>query len=62
MQVGLLGGAVDGEHGIDNVRGELLGEGVVQLGGEGGAGNREEQLAVNGPLELVLFEELRALC
>lgn len=58
MQIRLLRGPVDGEHGIDNVRGELLSESIIQLRGEGCAGNREQQLAVNGAFELELVEEL----
>jgi hypothetical protein len=50
---------VDGEHGVDNIGGKLLGEGMVKLGGERGASDREEQLSVNGPLELELVKELR---
>jgi hypothetical protein len=49
---------VDGEDGIDDVGGKLLGEGTVQFGGKGGTGNRKQQLAVNGALELEIVEEL----
>jgi hypothetical protein len=50
---------VDGKDGIDNIGGELFSKGVVQLGGEGCASNREEELSVNGPLKLEVVEELQ---
>ena len=58
VEVGLLGGALDGKDGIDNVRGELLGEGIVQLGGKRRPSDREEEFAVNGPRKLEIVEEL----
>lgn len=60
VQIGLLRGSVDGKDGIDDVGGELLGESTAQLCGEGGTGDRKQQLAVNGTLELELVEELYA--
>jgi hypothetical protein len=61
VQIGLLRGSVDGKDGIDDVRGELLGESTAQLCGEGGTGDRKQQLAVNGTLELEIVEELYVL-
>lgn len=58
VQVWLLGGTMDGEHGIDDVGCELLGESIVELGGEGGASHRKKQLSVNSAFELELVEEL----
>lgn len=49
---------MDSEDGIDNIGGELLGKGAVQLRGEGGTGNREQELTVDGTLELEVIEEL----
>ena len=42
VQIWLGWGLVDGEDGIDNIRGELVGEGRVELGGKGCAGDGEE--------------------
>ena len=61
VQIWLRGRLVDCEYGIDNIGGELLSKGVVELSGEGGTGDREEQLAVNGLLELELVEELETV-
>lgn len=49
---------MDGENGVNDIRGELLSQGMVQLGGKGGTSNGKEQLAVDGTLELELVKEL----
>lgn len=58
VQVRLFGGSVDGENGVNDIRGELLSQGMVQLGGKGGTGDGKEQLAVDRTLELELVKEL----
>lgn len=52
---------MDSKDSINDIGGELLGESTAQLCGEGGTGDRKQQLAVNGTLELELVEELYAL-
>jgi hypothetical protein len=59
VQVGLLALLVDGQDGVDNSGCQALGEAGVQLGGEGGPGDREEELAVDVTGKLELVEELR---
>jgi hypothetical protein len=59
VQVGLLRRLVDCEDGIDDGGRQALGKTGAELGGEGGAGDREEQLAVDIAGELELVEELR---
>ena len=59
MQVGLLGGLVDGEDRIDDGGRQALSEAGAELGGERGPGDREEELAVDIAGELELVEELR---
>jgi hypothetical protein len=61
VQVGLLGGTVDSKDSVDNIGGELLGEGIVQFGGKRCAGDGEQELAVNGSLKLEVVEELQYL-
>lgn len=58
MKIGLLWGAVNSEDRIDDIGGELLSESIVELGGEGGAGNGQEEFSVNRALKLELVEEL----
>jgi hypothetical protein len=58
VQVRLFGGSVDGENGVNDIRGELLSQGMVQLGGKGSTSDGKEQLAVDGTLELELVKEL----
>ncbi len=50
VKIGLGRGLVYGQNGIHDVRSELLGERVVELGRKRGAGDAEEELAVNLPV------------
>jgi hypothetical protein len=59
VQVGLLSGLVDGEDGIDNTGRQALSEAGAKLGGEGGPGDGEEELAVDIAGKLELVEELQ---
>ncbi len=59
VQVGLLGGLVDGEDRIDDGRRQALSKARAKLCGEGGPGDREEELAVDIAGELKLVEELQ---
>lgn len=58
VQIGLLRGSVDGEHGIHDIGGELLGKGAVKLSAERGSGDGKQQFTVNRTLDLELVEEL----
>lgn len=49
---------MNSEDGIDDIGGELLSEGAVELRGEGGTGNGEQELTVDGTLKLEVVEEL----
>lgn len=54
----LLGRGLDGEHGVDNVRGELGRELGVELGAERRVRNVDERCAVEGWGLLEFVEEL----
>jgi hypothetical protein len=58
VQVGLGGGLVDGQDGVDNGGSQPIGEGAVELGGERGLGDAEEELTINLLGQLEAIEEL----
>lgn len=58
VQIGLLGGLVDSEDGIDDRGGQRLGKAGTQLCGERGSGDGEEELTVDFAGKLELVEEL----
>ena len=58
VQVGFLGGLVDGQDGIDDVGRELLGQGGVQLGRERCSGDGEEELPVDFFRQLEIIKKL----
>ena len=59
MQVGLRGGLVDGQDGVDDVGCELARKGRVELGGEGRPGDVQKELSVNFLGQLEGIEELQ---
>jgi hypothetical protein len=49
---------VDCEHGVDYVWGESFGETGFELGGEGGAGDREKEFTIDFAGEFEVIKEL----
>ena len=58
VKVGLRGGLVDGQNGVDDVRSELRCESAVELGGKSGSRDVEEELSVNVLSDGEILEEL----
>lgn len=61
VQVGLRGGLVDGQDGIDDVGGQFLGQGGVELGGQGSTSDGEEKFPVDLLGQLEGIEEFQGL-
>ena len=53
-----FGGLVDGKDGVDDGDGEGFSEDFGEFGREGGAGDLQEEISINGLFNLELVEEL----
>lgn len=58
MQVRLRGSLVDSEDSVDNIGGKLVGQGSVELSGERGSGDTEEEFTIDFLGKLEIIEEL----
>jgi hypothetical protein len=58
VEVDWFGGLVDREDCVDDRDGEVFGQEFGEFGCEGGARYLQQQISVNGPFNLELFEEL----
>ena len=58
VKVDGFGRLVDGEDGVNDRDGEGLSEGFGEFGCEGGAGDLQEEISINGLFNLELVQEL----